>query len=74
MSEWFEKITDEFFQEHALEERVLVETIEKRFYTEFIEQFLFSILTLFFRFLIDRGVANIVEPHPSLIETPLNTN
>ena len=30
LSEWFEKIKGEFCQEQAMEERVLVETIENR--------------------------------------------
>ena len=60
--------------EQVVEERVLVETIEKRFYTNFIEQFLCSLLNLFFRFLIDRGVGRIFKLRPSLIEPPSNTN
>ena len=40
MSEWFEKITDEFCEEQVMEERVLVESIEKRFYTDLTKQFL----------------------------------
>ena len=72
--EWFEKIADEFCQEQAVEERVLVESIEKRLYTDFTEQFLCSLPTLLFKFLIDRGVGHIVEPRPSLIEPHANTN
>ena len=33
MSEWFEKIVDEFCEEQAVEERTSVETIKKKFYT-----------------------------------------
>ena len=74
MSEWFEKNANEFCEEQAVEERVLVESIEKRFYTDFTEQFIYSLTTLLFKFLIDRGVGHIVEPRPSLIEPPGNTN
>ena len=74
LSEWFEKIADEFCQEQAVEERVSAESIEKRLYTDFTEQFLCSLPTLLFKFLIDRGVGHIVEPRPSLIELPTNTN
>ena len=74
MSEWFGKITDEFCVDRAMEERVYVNSIEARFYNDFTEQFLCSLLNLLSIFLIDRGVGNIVEPHPSLIELPLNTN
>ena len=57
-----------------MEERVLVEAIEKRFYTDFAEQLFCSLLTLLFKFPIDKGVGHIVEPHSSLIEPPSNTN
>ena len=72
--EWFEKIADEFYQEQAVEERVSVESIEKRFYTDFTKKFLCSQPTLLFKFLIDRGVGHIVEPRPSLTKPPSNTN
>ena len=74
LSEWFEKIADAFCQEQAIEKRASVENIEKRFYTDFTEQFLCYLPTLLFKFLIDRGVGNIVEPRPSLIQPPANTN
>ena len=37
LSEWFEKIANEFCEEHSMEERVYVESIEERFYNEFTE-------------------------------------
>ena len=43
ISEWFEKISDEFCEEQAIEERNLVETIQKKFYIELTEQFLCSL-------------------------------
>ena len=57
-----------------MEERVSIESIEKRFYNDFTEHFLCSLPNILSKFLIDRGVAHIVEPHPSLIELPSNTN
>ena len=74
MSEWFEKITDEFCEEQAVEDKTSVETVKKKFYTELTEQFLCSLPTLLFKFLIERGVGHIVEPHPLLRELPQNTN
>ena len=74
MSEWFEKITDEFCEEQEVEDRTLVETVKEKFYTDFTEQFLCSLLTLLFKFLIEKGVAHIVEPRPSLHEHPTNSN
>ena len=70
----FEKITNEFYQEQAVEERVSVETIENRFYIDFIKQFLCYLPTILFKFLIGRGVGHTVEHRPSLVEPPSNTN
>ena len=74
MSEWFENLTDEFSKEQAVEERTSVETIKKKFYTDLIDQLLCSLLTLLFKFLIEKGVVHIVEPRPLLHEPPQNTN
>ena len=74
LSEWFEKITDEFYEEQAVEDRTSVETVKKKFNTDLTEQFMCSLLTLLFKFLIEKGVGHIVEPHPSLHELPSNSN
>ena len=74
MSECFEKIADDFCEEQAVEDRTSVETVKKKFYTDLTEQFMCSILTLLFKFLIEKGVAHIVEPRPSLHEQPTNYN
>ena len=74
LSEWFENVTDEFYEEQAIEERTSVETIQKKFYTDLTEQFLCSLPTLLFKFLIEKGVGHIVEPRPLLREPPQNTN
>ena len=74
LSEWFEKIIDDFCEEQAIEDRTLVETVKEKFYTDLTEQFLCSLLTLLFKFLIEKGVVHIVEPHPSLHELPSNSN
>ena len=72
--EWFERIPDQFCEERTMEERVFIESIKERFYNDFIEQFLCSLPTLLFKFLMNRGACHIVEPHPLLIESPYNTN
>ena len=74
LSKWFENITDEFYEEEAIEERISVETIQKKFYTNLTDQFLCSLLTLLFKFLIEKGVGHIVKPRPLLREPPQNTN
>ena len=74
LSEWFEKITDEFCEEQAIEERTLVETIQNKFYTDLTKQFLCSLPTMLFKFLIEKGVGHIVESCLSLHEPPPNSN
>ena len=74
MSEWCEKITDDFCEEQALEDRTSVETVKAKFYTDFTDQFLCSLPTLMFKFMIEKGVGHIVEPRPSLREPPQNSN
>ena len=73
-SEWFEKITDDFCEEQAVEDITSVETVKEKFYIDLTEQFLCSLLTLLFKFLIEKGAGHIVEPHPSLHELPSNSN
>ena len=74
MLEWFEKIGDDFCEEQAVEDRTSMETVKEKFYTELTKQFLCSLPTLLFKFLIEKGVGQIVEPRPSLHRTPLNPN
>ena len=53
LSEWFEKIADDFCEEQAVKDRTSVETVKEKFYTDFTEQFLCSLPTLLFKFLIE---------------------
>ena len=66
MSKWFEKIIDDFCEEKAVEDITSMETVKEKFYTDVTEQFLCSLPTLLFKFLIEKGVGHIVEPCPSL--------
>ena len=70
MSEWFEKIANDFCEEKVVEDKTSVETIKEKFYTDLTEQFLCSFPTLLFKFLIEKGLGHIVEPRPSLHELP----
>ena len=74
LSKWFEKITNEFCEEQAIEERTSVETVQKIFYTDLTKQFLCSLLILLFKFLIEKGVDHIIEPRLSLNKPPPNSN
>ena len=68
------KIVDEFYEEKAFKDRTSVETIKEKFYTDLTEQFMCSLPTLLFKFLIEKGVGHIVEPRPSLHDLPSNSN
>ena len=74
LSEWCENIVDDFCEEQALEDRTSVETVKAKFYTDFTDQFMCSLPTLLFKFLIEKGAGHIVEPQPPLYEPPSNTN
>ena len=74
MSEWFEKIADDFCEEQAVEDRTSVEIVKKKFYIDLTEKFFCSLLTLLFKFLIEKGVGHIFEPRPSLCGPPINLN
>ena len=65
LSEWFEKIIDDFCEEQAVEDRTSVETVKDKFYIDLTEQFLCSLPTLLFKFLIEKGVGHIVKPRLS---------
>ena len=71
MSEWFEKIANDFCEEQAVKDRNSTETVKENFYTDLTKQFLCSLLTLLFKLLIEKGV---FEPRPSLHRPPLNPN
>ena len=74
MSEWFDKIVNDFYEEQVVEDRTSVETVKEKFYTESTEQFMFSLPTLLFKFIIEKGVGHIVEPRPPLHKLPSNSN
>ena len=73
LSEWFNKITDDFCEEKAVEYRTLVETVKEKFYTNLTKQFLCSLPTLLFKFLIEKGAGHIVEPCPPLSLEEIST-
>ena len=74
LSKWLEKIANEFCEEQAVEDRTLVETVKNKLYTDLTEHFLCSLSTFLFKFLIEKRVGHIVEPHPSLRGPSLNPN
>lgn len=64
LSEWVEHIVDNFCEEQAINNIASFDSIKDHFH----ESFLCTVPTLFFKVLIDKGVAHIAEPRPPLIE------
>ena len=60
--EWVKNIVDNNCEEKAIDEITSYDIIKDRFHDNFHESFLYIVLTLLFKFLIDKGVAHIFEP------------
>jgi hypothetical protein len=74
LSEWVENIVDNFCEEQAIDERASYDSVKDHFHDDFHKSFLCTILTLLFKFLIDKGVAHIVELRPPLVEPRSDTD
>ena len=68
LSEWVEQIVDDFCKEQAIDERASFDNIKNSFHNDFHESFLCTVLTLLFKFLMDKGVSHIIEPRPPLVK------
>ena len=44
------------------------DSIKDHFHDDFHEIFFYTVPTLLFKFLIDKGISHIVEPRPPLVE------
>ena len=65
---WVEQIVDELCEEQIINERASFDSIKNHFHDDFHERFLYTLLTLLFKFLIDKGVAHFVKPRPPMVE------
>ena len=74
LSEWPEQIVDDFCEEQAIDKRASFNNIKSLFHEDFHKSFLCTIPTLLFKFLIDKGIAHIVEPQPPLVDLWSNNN
>ena len=70
--EWDEQIVDEFCEEQVINERASFDSIKDRVHYDFHERFLCTVPNLLYKFLIDKGVAHIVELRPPLVEPRSN--
>jgi hypothetical protein len=64
LNEWFERIIHDYIEEQAIEDRESVETIKNKFYTDLHDGFLCTIPSLLHKFLLDKGVRDIVNTNP----------
>ena len=68
MLEWAKQIVNEFYKEQAIDKRGSFNNVKIFFHNDLHEIFICTILTFIFKFLINKGVANIIEPRPPLVD------
>jgi hypothetical protein len=69
LNEWFKRIIQDYIEEQAIEGKPLVEAIKDEFYIDLHDSFLCTIPSLLPKFMLDKGVRDIVE-YQTLIGTP----
>ena len=74
LHDWLERIIEDYISEQAIEDWTSLEKIKENFYTKLHDGFLCTVPTLLHKFLLDKGVNDIVE-YQTRIGTPLpNSN
>ena len=73
LTEWVESICQEFCEDEATKTSTSLQSIESQFFSDLHDSFFCLLPVLLHKFLIEQGVAHIVEPRP-LLERRLNTN
>ena len=73
LTEWVESICKEFCEDEAAETYSSLQSIESQFFSDLHDSFFCLLPVLLHKFLIEKGVAHIVEPRPLLGRRP-NTN
>jgi hypothetical protein len=70
LHDWLERIIEDYISEQAIEDRMSLDKIKEKFYTELHDGFFCTVPTLLHKFLLDKGVSDIVEYRP-ILGTPL---
>jgi hypothetical protein len=73
LTEWVESLCKEFCEDEATETYSSLQSIESQFFSDLHDNFFCLLPVLLHKFLIEKGVAHIVEPRPPLRRRP-NTN
>ena len=63
---WVEKIVNIFSKEKVIEEHTSFNDVKYIFHDNLHDTFLCTILTLLFKFIINKGISHIIEPWPPL--------
>jgi hypothetical protein len=61
LNEWFENIVQDYIKEQSIKYRESVKTIKNKLYTELHDEFLCIVPSLLHKFLLEKGVEDIVE-------------
>ena len=71
--EWLEKVCNNLCEDQAIEDQTSLEEVERKFYIDPQEGLVCPIPTLLYKFLIENGSVQKVEPR-SPLGTPTSTN
>lgn len=74
LNKWVERIVEDYIEDQAVEYRESVQTIKNKFYMELHDGFLCTVRSLLHKFLLDKGIGDIVEYRPPLKNPPPNSN
>jgi hypothetical protein len=66
LHEWVERIVEDYITDQAIEDQTSLDTVKEKFYTDLHEGFLCTIPRLLHKFMLDKGVSDIVEYRPRL--------
>jgi hypothetical protein len=74
LHDWFERVVEDYISEQVVEDRTSLDRIKENFYTDLHKGFLCTIPTILRKFLLDKGVGDIVEYRPRLGTLLPNSN
>jgi ribose 1,5-bisphosphokinase PhnN len=74
LNEFFKRVVKYYIEYQEAEDTKSVQTIKNEFYNEFHDDFLCTIPSLLHKFLLEKGVDDIVEYRPPLKDPPLKSH
>jgi hypothetical protein len=64
LHKWVERIVKDYITYRAIEDRTSLNTVKEKFYIDLHEGFVCIVPRLLHKFMLDKGVGNIVEYQP----------